>query len=95
MQATSGAEEERRSQVRGVFLETIIQELHEYVQGCVAKLVFKLHKIGISVWEDRKMNKVIARAAMLGQTKHHRLSRNMKHISMISCVSAAGESHIP
>jgi hypothetical protein len=75
-----------------VFLERIIQDLHEYVQGCVAELVFNLDEVGISDWEDRKTQKVIALAAMLGQTIHPGVSRNVKHISVIACLLAAKES---
>jgi hypothetical protein len=38
------------------------------------------------------MKKVIAVAALLGQTIHHGVSRNVKYISMIVCMSDAGES---
>jgi hypothetical protein len=58
-----------------VFLERIIQDLHEYVQGCVVELVFNLDEIGISDWEDRKKKKVLGLAAAFGQTIHHGVSR--------------------
>jgi hypothetical protein len=32
---------------------------------------------------------------MLDQTIHHAVSRNVKHISVIACISAAGESLLP
>jgi hypothetical protein len=44
----SGAQEGQPSQVPGVFLERIIQDLHENVQGCVVELVFNLDEVGIS-----------------------------------------------
>jgi hypothetical protein len=55
----------------------------------VAELVFNLDEVGISDWEHRKTKKVIAIAAMFGQTIHHGVSRNAKRISVISCLSAA------
>jgi hypothetical protein len=61
----------------------------------VADFVFNLNKVGISDWEDRKTKKVIALAAMPGQTIHHGVSRKVKHISVIACMSAAGESLLP
>jgi hypothetical protein len=48
IQAQSGAQEGQPSQVPGAFLESIVQDLHEYVQGCVAELVFNLDEVGIS-----------------------------------------------
>jgi hypothetical protein len=77
-------------QVLTAFLERIIHDLHDYVQGCVVELVFNLDEVGISDWEDRKTKKVIALAALFGQTIHHRVFRNVKHISVIACLSAAG-----
>jgi hypothetical protein len=54
--------------------------------------MFNLDEVGIPDWEDRKTKKVIALAVMFGQTRHHGVSRNVKHISVIACLSAAGES---
>jgi hypothetical protein len=92
IQTTSVPQEKQRSELPGSFLERIIQDLDEYGQGCVAELVFNLDEVGISDWEDRKTKKVSALAAMFGQTIHHGVSRNVKHISVIACLSAAGES---
>jgi hypothetical protein len=92
IQTNSGAQEGQRSQVPGVFIERITQDLHEYVQGCVAELVFHLDEVGISDWEDCKTKKVIDLAAIFSQTMRHGLSRNMKHIAVIACMSAAGSS---
>jgi hypothetical protein len=49
----------------------------------------------MSEWEDRKEKKVIASATMDGHTIHHRPSRNVRHISIIRCITAAGESLTP
>jgi hypothetical protein len=75
-----------------VFLERIIRDLNEHVQGCVAELVFNLDEVDISEWEDRTLRKVAVPATMDGQTMHHAVSWNVKHISLIACVWAAGES---
>jgi hypothetical protein len=87
IQPKSVEQEGQRSQVPGGFLERIIQDLHEYVQTWVAELVFNLDEVGISDWEDRKTKKVIVPAAI-----HDGVSRNVKHISVMACVLAAGES---
>jgi hypothetical protein len=78
-------------QVAKAFLERAIQDLHMYVQGCVAELVCNLDETGISDWEDRQMKKAVD-AAMLGQTIHHGVARNVRRISVIACLSSAGES---
>jgi acyl-[acyl carrier protein]--UDP-N-acetylglucosamine O-acyltransferase len=61
----------------------------------MAELVFNLDEAGISDWEDRKTKTVPVPATMGGQTILHEISRTVKHISMISCVSAAEESVAP
>jgi hypothetical protein len=58
-------------------------------------LVFSLDEIDISDWEDRAPRKVIVLVAMTDQTIHHSVRRNLKHMSMICCVSAAGEPLTP
>jgi hypothetical protein len=60
----------------------------------VAELVFNRDEVGISDWEDRKTKTkiVIVPAMMPGQTIHHEISRTVKHISVIACISAAEES---
>jgi hypothetical protein len=60
-----------------------------------AELVFNLDEVGMSDWEDRKDEKVVVPTALDGQTIHHRVSRNVRHISIITCISAGGESLTP
>jgi hypothetical protein len=95
IQTTSVPQEEQHSQVPRAFFEKIIQNLHNYVQGWVAELVFNLDEVGISDWEDRKMKTVIVPALTLGHTIHQGVSRNGKHVSVIACLLAAGESFLP
>jgi hypothetical protein len=45
--------------------------------------------------EDRQRQKMIVRATMGGETIHHRASRGVRHISIIICITAAGESLMP
>jgi hypothetical protein len=80
-----------------MFLERTVQDLKEHVQGCVAELVFNRDEVCISDWEDRKTKTktVIVRATVHGQTRHHEMSRTVKRISVIACVSAARESLTP
>jgi hypothetical protein len=54
--------------------------------------VFNLDEVGISDWEDRKTKTIIVPATMRGQTIDHEISRTVKHISVIACISAAEES---
>jgi hypothetical protein len=60
-----------------------------------AELVFNLDDVGMSEWEDRKEKKVIIPKFMEDQTIHHRASRGVRHISIITCITAAEESLTP
>jgi hypothetical protein len=78
-----------------MFLETTVQNLKEHIQWCVAELVLNLDEVDISDWEGRKTNTVMVRAMTRGQMIHHEISRTVKHISVIACISAARDSFTP
>jgi hypothetical protein len=69
--------------------------LSERIPGSCAELVFNLDEVGISEWEDRAPQKVILPVSITNQTIHHGVHRNLKHMSVICCVSAAGEFLTP
>jgi hypothetical protein len=69
--------------------------MNKHVQGYVTELVFHLDENGILDWEDRKTRKVIVPVTMDGRPIHHGVSGNVKRISVIACVSGAGESFTP
>jgi hypothetical protein len=74
-----------------------ISGMEEAVQSCVRGRFFNLDEVGVGVseWEDRKSKKVVQPAAMGGQTIHHGVNRNLKHITIRTCVAASGEHVIP
>jgi hypothetical protein len=59
------------------------------------RLVFNLDEVVMSEWEDRKEKKVIVSMTMDDQTIHHGGSRSVKHMSIIACIIAGGESMTP
>jgi hypothetical protein len=69
--------------------------MHKTIQGCAADLVFNLDEVGISDWEDRKPKTVGVPITARAQTIHSRISRNVKHISVVSCTSAGGVCFSP
>jgi hypothetical protein len=69
--------------------------LSEHLPGSCAEFVFNLDELCISEWEDRARRKVIVPVSMTDQTIHHGVHRNLKHMSVIGCVSASGESLTP
>jgi hypothetical protein len=97
VQTKSSPQEEQCLQGPQVFLERTVSNVNEDVQGCTAELVFNLDEVGISDWEDRKARKVVVSyrrpcATIRSQTIQYGISRKVKHISVIACVFAAGES---
>jgi hypothetical protein len=57
--------------------------------------VFNLDEIGVSEWEDRSEWRVIVPSTMIVQTIYHTVHMNLKHISVMACISAAGEHIMP
>jgi hypothetical protein len=58
-------------------------------------LVFNLDKVGISDWEDRKPKKVVVPITVAAHNIHHRISQNVKHISIVTCISEGGACLTP
>jgi hypothetical protein len=94
-EAKSTPQEDARLEIPRIFLDDTVRCLRKYVQGMTAELVFNLDEVGVSELADRKDEKVMIPRAISGQTIHHRVSRNLKHMSVITCISTAGESRTP
>jgi hypothetical protein len=58
-------------------------------------LVFNLDEVGIPDWEGRKTRKVVLPMIIDRPATDPAVSRNVKHISVIPCVLAAGKSLMP
>jgi hypothetical protein len=86
----SSPQEKPRLQVPRIFLNETISRMNEAVQGCPADLVFNLDEIGISDWADRKPKKVVVPMTATSHSIHHRVSRNLKHISIVTCIFVSG-----
>jgi hypothetical protein len=93
--AKSSPQEAQRLEIPRCFLEQTLAYIAQFVHGRPTELVFNLDQVGISEWEDRKPQKVLVAKSMSDQTVHHKVNRNLRHVLVIACVSAAGESLIP
>jgi hypothetical protein len=69
--------------------------MHDAVQAHRADLVFNLDEVGISDWEDRQPKKVVVPRTAALHSIHHRLSRSVKHMSVVACISASGACLTP
>jgi hypothetical protein len=91
MQMESAFSEEDRLWVPSIFLEQILHDLNEYVQGSMYERVFNLEEVGICESEDRKAGKAVVPATARSQTTYPRISWKLKHISWIAFISAVGK----
>jgi hypothetical protein len=85
----SSPQEGPRLRVPGIFFEETIHSMHETFQGCPADLVFNLDDVRISDREDRKPKRVVLPISVSAHNIHHRIYRNAKHISIVTCIFAA------
>ena len=69
--------------------------MKEAVNPRHAELVLNLDEQGISDWEDRKSKRVVIPILAEHQTVHHDVSRNLKHLSVVTCVSGGGQCLMP
>jgi hypothetical protein len=95
LETKSTPQAKARLEVSRAFLDETIRCLREHVQGMKAELIFNLGEAGMSEWEDRQEKKVIVLRTMEGQTIHHRESRSVRYISIITCITARGEFMTP
>jgi hypothetical protein len=84
-----------RLEMPRIFLEAAVDWFRNHVHNACAKFVFNLDEVGSSRLEDKVETKVIVPLAVEGQMTFHNVHRNLKHISIVTCISAAGEHMIP
>jgi hypothetical protein len=90
-------QEDTRLTVSKVELEEHIQtmKVKVHVAGKFSELVFNLDELGSTDWEDRKVKKVIVPADVGKEDVYHAVSRRHRHITLLACVSAAGDAPTP
>jgi hypothetical protein len=54
--------------------------------------IVNLHELGVSKWEDRTSKGVTVSKPKCVQTIHRKINQNMKRVSIITCISAAGKT---
>jgi hypothetical protein len=86
----SGLQEAQCLEVPYCFLDETVQFITQFAQAYPSELVFNLDEVGIADWEDQTAKVVIVPKSMCEQMIHHKVNRNLKHISAMACISAAG-----
>jgi hypothetical protein len=82
-------QKDMKVQVPRIFRDEIIREMTGIVPGRVIQFAFNLSKVGISEWQDWQTRKRIVRSTMTGQMIHDDVKRNLRHLSIMGCISAS------
>jgi hypothetical protein len=85
-------QEDKRAVIPREYLEQNIQRMKDSIHGKASELVFNLDEVGSTEWEDTKSKKVIVPISVLEEDVSRPVSRKFKHLSLLACVSAAGDS---
>jgi hypothetical protein len=88
-------QEAERLEIPRCFLDETVSCLTKFVQARPTELTFNLVPVPISDWEHGQTKTVLVPAAMTEHPVHHKVSRRLKHISVIARVSAAREGLMP
>jgi hypothetical protein len=88
-------QEDTRLTISRVELEEHIQTMKVHVAGKFSELVFNLDELGSVDWEDRKVKKVIVAADIRKEDVYHAVSRRHRPVTLLVCVSAAGDALTP
>lgn len=78
-----------------IYFTNHFHTMNVYITGKASELVFNLDEVGISPWEDKKVRKVIVGKKSGNEVIFHKVNRNIKHITMVNCISAAGDTLTP
>jgi hypothetical protein len=73
------------------FLEVATEGFRDDVRNSYAELVFNVDEIGVNEWEDCIERQIIVSSTMRGQMIYHGLHCNLKHISVVVCISTSEE----
>jgi hypothetical protein len=95
LETKSIPKENPRLEVPRVFLQAGFDGFRHHAHQACPELVLNLDEIVLSEWEDDCARRVIVPSAMKEQTIFHGVHRNLKHISVVACISAAGEHITP
>jgi hypothetical protein len=88
-------QEDTRFLVPQEYLNQHITNMKTLVCGKLAELVFNLDEVGSSDWEDRMTRKVIVPSRVDANDVFHPVSRRCRHMTLLVCVSAAGDALCP
>jgi hypothetical protein len=77
------------------FLDNDLMLIKRYVPLVLSELIFNINECGFSEREERKKKPVIVPIEEQGTTLHYPVNRQIRHQTLISCISAAGDGYCP
>jgi hypothetical protein len=83
--------EKENHRMIAIFLDQTIRTMNEAVHVHPSDFLFSLDEVGTLEWEDRKSKWVVVAMMPNGRTVHHSGSWNLKHLSIVTYMSAAGQ----
>jgi hypothetical protein len=91
----SSPQEEPRLQVPRVSFDQPVRSMRDAVQAGPGGLVFNLDEVGMPDEDDRQPKKMVVSITTPLHSIHRRLSRSVKHISVVACISTNGACLTP
>jgi hypothetical protein len=92
---TVSPQEQTRLEIPRDFLDRYIALIREWVPLVPAELIFNIDECGFSDWEERKEKPVLIPAAAQHTTLHYPVNRQIRHQTLVCCVTAAGDAYCP
>lgn len=88
-------QEDQRMLIPREFLKEHLLNLYKIFHKRVAELVFNLDELGYSEWQSRSPKKVIVSSSTDPSNVYHSVKRSLAHMSLLVCISLAGDSLTP
>ena len=93
--ARSFPQEDQRMLIPREFLKEHLILLYKVFHGRCAELVFNLDELGYSEWQSRSPKNVIVSTSIDPSNVYHSVKRSLTHMSLLVCISLAGDSLTP
>jgi hypothetical protein len=93
--ATAEKREYGRMEIKKEDVTRYKKSLADDIEGVSSLLIFNCDEVGVSLYCDERRRRVIVAKEDDGETLHVPVDRGEKHLSMMACVSLAGEALMP
>jgi hypothetical protein len=91
--AVVSPQEKPRLEIPRKLLDHYLALIKEYIPLVSTELMFDIDKSGFSDWEERKPKGVLIPTRLRESTLHCPVNRNIRHQTLICCISAAGDAY--